>query len=65
MRIFLLLPIVLLSSCAELANSELLNSIGYSIKTDWGTYRDDSINGQADGELDLAVDTVIDLRSGK
>ena len=50
MKLLLLLPFVALVSCAQ------LESLGYAIDTPYGTYRDSSINGKADGEIELNID---------
>ena len=64
MRILYFAPALLLASCADIADNPF-TKIGYSIKTDFGTYRDSSLNGKADGELELDVDTDFDFRSRK
>lgn len=59
MKALFILPLAafLLSSCGQ------LSSVGYSIRTDYGTYRDNSLNGKADGSIELDFPTEINLRT--
>ena len=45
--LLLLFALVSLSSCAQLGN------VGYSIKTKYGSYKDESLNGVIDGKLKI------------
>ena len=59
MKALFILPVLvfLLPSCGQLSN------VGYTIRTDYGTYRDESLNGKADGSIKLDFPTEIDLRT--